>query len=298
MSEIIKVCKKHGKLDRKDIRVFIYKGYTCKQCLICNREYDRTRYQTSEKRREYEKNRKASPEYTEKRKLYEKNYKDRRRVVNRELYHKKKGDTDYQEKCKKWRNNGYARSKEKMDESYIKKIIKIYKNATPEMIENKRKEILEFRRLRDESKIKKQNKKDLIKKLKEEKEHKKLNGIVKTCSTHGDLTEKQAYLLSNGKKAINRYWFCIQCAHQYRKIQYEKHKDEIRIKHKIYVKNNKEKVLKRQKYWVEKAPDSYVAKYFTKVGIPKESLTAELLDLKRQQLLLKRKVRRMKACQK
>lgn len=296
MMEIVKVCKKHGELEEKDVRIYFLKGYKCKQCKICNREYNRKRTST-EKRKEYEKNRKSSPLYKEKQKIYENKYKERRRMLNRELYHKKKNDPDYIDKTKKWRNNSYQKSKDAMSDSYIKKILRIYKNATPEMIENKRKEILEFRKLKEELKLRKQQKKDLIRQTKENNNQKKLNGIVKTCFKHGDLTKNDAYLIKNGKKAINKLWFCKLCKNDYGKKKYEKYKDVIKIKQKIYIKNNKEKIRKKQKEWLEKAPDCYVAKYFTNIGIPKEMLTPDIIDLKRKQLLLKRKIKEKKKCQ-
>ena len=184
--------------------------------------------------------------------------------------------------------------KESMTDAYIKKVLKVYSKATPEMIENKRKEILELRRVREESKAKKQAKKYLISKLREEKKLKELNGIVKNCHIHGDLTSNQAYFASNGTKSINKQWFCKECKNQKGKSGYIKNRDTIIKRHKEYALKNIDTIRERTKQWYVRMSDKYIARYFTKVGIPINDIPRELIELKKTQLMIKRKLRKIK----
>lgn len=287
---VIKNCKKHGYLQEKDIRSYIYKGYECLQCRLCNREWDKKKRQ-NEIYKQKALERRQRPEYKEKDKIRAQAYKLRRRIVNRQLYQTKKNDTLYKSKVKKWSDNKYQRMKENFDDSYIKKILKIYKNATPEMIESKRQQILEFRKIRNELKI---NRELLSKKNEEIKQYRKIHEILKTCKIHGDLKKDEVYYVSNGKKSISKIYICIHCKNKSSKISYDSNKPRRRKIRNIYSEKNREACRIYGKKWVERLPDSYIIRYFTKnTSLRKEDISPELLKLKRSLIMLKRKIRDM-----
>lgn len=288
MDKIIKICKKHGELQEKDVRVYISKGYTCKQCRICNKAWDKKRI-SSEKRKEYEKNRKATSEYKEKAKIYANNYKERRRIVNLALYHRKKCDPDFKNKNKLNSKKSYIKMKASLNDGYIKKCLKIYKNASLEMIEKKRKEILQHRKLKNENLLKRQIKKNnqgLIDRERKEK------GIVKVCKVHGELATGETFFAKNGKKRDNKYYFCKKCSLEKSRDSHLKHREKRLKKQKIYTLNNKQKIKDYHKNYVANLPDKYVARYFVKDNKLKiEEIPKELLEIKKSLIRIKRKIR-------
>lgn len=84
-----KICKKHGELDQKDIVVFITRGYVCKRCRFCIRENDK-KARMSKNGREWQKKYRSTPEWKEKKKQQAERYKERRAIVGKILYDKKK----------------------------------------------------------------------------------------------------------------------------------------------------------------------------------------------------------------
>lgn len=291
MTDIVKICKKHGELKEEDTRKYIYKGYQCRNCRICLREYDRKRSST-EKRKEQNRIRSRNPENKIKARAREIAYKERRRVVNRELYHSKKNDVQFREKIKKNSNASYQRMKESFNDSYVKKILRIYKDATPEIIENKRLQIIEYRSLIKENKLKREV---LIKQRKELIEDRKLRGIVKYCKIHGELTEEYTWFVKNGTQSLNKIHICITCAKKSSKESYINNFEKIKKRNKDYAVKNKEQVLERTRQWSLGLADKYVQRFFIKnSNITPEHITYELLDLKRALILLKRKLLEIK----
>lgn len=120
MSDIIKICKKHGELSAKDIRLYIYKGYERKECRLCNKEWDKKRKQDPEYKRKSLLN-SQKPENREKQRIYAIAYKERRRVVSKDLYQRKKNNPEFRLKAKEYSNKKYQRMKESFDNNYIKK---------------------------------------------------------------------------------------------------------------------------------------------------------------------------------
>jgi hypothetical protein len=286
-----KICKIHGELKEEDTRRFLYKSYQCLQCMICNREYDRKR-RLSEKRKEYERNRKNRPDYKEKIKQYAENYKKRRRVVSREYYLSHKNDTEFKRKNNEQSRVQYVRNKEAFSDSYIKKILKVYKNATPEMIESKKQQILEFRRLRKEIKL---NKELLINRREELRKDREERGIIKVCKIHGELKIEQILSVRNGKKSKNKIVICTQCKNGRSKVNYEKNKDYLRGKNKLYRDKNIESIRKRIRSWHINLSDGYVITRLSRhTNIKREHITQELIDLKRSVIMIKRKIKELK----
>lgn len=230
-----------------------------------------------------------TPEQKERKKFYAQNYKARRRVVARALHQKKKNDPEYIAQCRQRVKSSYKKSASLLNDSYIKKILRLWKDATPEIIEEKRKQILEFRQFIADRKLKKEL---LIKKQKELEDFRRLHGIVKVCKIHGDLKEDETFLTSNGKKAINKIRICKTCKNLKSKESFRKNYEK-RIKQaKIYAKKNQEYILAYRKKWLQTLPDSYVMRYFKKYNI--FEVDQELLELKKALMRLKRKIRAVK----
>lgn len=168
-------------------------------------------------------------------------------------------------------------------------MLKIYKDATPELIENKRLEILEFRNRKEKIRLEKEL---LSKKYEEIKKEKEINGIVKVCKFHGNLVMEDCYLSKNGKKSISKIYICKACKNVKGTIYYNNNIDKIRMRQKIYTKNNKEVVRERCKKWVERLADPYVVRFFTKdTKLKSGDVPQELISVKKELIKLKRIIR-------
>lgn len=288
---ISKTCSKHGELSPVDIRVFDYKGYQCKQCRLCNKEIDKKRIRTEVYRqRKLEKSR--EPEERAKQKIRAIAYRARRRVVSKALHERKREDPEYQRKLKHYRDTSYQRSKELFNDSYIKKVLKIYKNATPEQIEYKKKEILAYREARKELLEKRKTLADLKEKR---KIYLKENNIVKVCLYHGELTIEQANYSSNGKKYLSKVYRCKQCVNKKSAKGYIKHYGRHTAKQLEYRVNNRESINARSRKWYQSLQDRYVSRLLSaNTGLVFEDIDPKLIELKRNLILIKRKIKEIK----
>lgn len=286
MFENERICQTHGKLEEKDIRVIIQKGYKCRQCRLCNKEWDKQKRQKeSYKKKMLERSR--LPEQREKQRKLAIAYRDRRRVVARALYQRKKDDPDFRNKQNEYSKKKYRKMKESFDDNYIKKVLKIYKDATPEMIETKRLEIIELRKIREKIKEEKEH---LSNELEKRKKDREARGIIKICSYHGELTADQTYIVSNGKKCINKIHRCKMCNKEKSLMSYRKNIDHIKDRHKIYAEKNKDKVIERTKRWYIEMSDAYIKRLLTKnTELKSENITQDLIELKKVLLKIKRK---------
>ena len=225
-------------------------------------------------------------------KLLEESYKLKRKIASVNYYNSKKNDQQYKQKKKAYQDKKYKISKELLSDSYIKKILKVYKDATPEMIENKRNEILEFRKMKLQARLQKQILIDIKSKS---IENMKLNGIIKLCKNHGELKKDDVFFVKNGKSSLNKIHKCKHCVHEISKKTYFRNKDKIRIKQKTYCLNNPNKNKIRSKKWVERLSNAYVARYFTKsMNINRKDVSQDLINTKRSLMLLTRKIKEQK----
>lgn len=288
MSSSPKICKKHGELQEKDIRMFSHKGYKHIQCRPCNREWDKVKRQ----KKEYKEKalaRSSTPESKEKAKIRAIAYRERRRVVASALYQRKKNNPDFKDKNNKYSKKKYQQMKDAFDDNYVKKVLKVYAHATPEMIESKKQQILEFRKIRNEMK---KNKELLFKQKEEIKLYREINGIVKVCKYHGDLKKEDCYFVLNGTESTQRIYKCKSCEKIRRMEYYENNFSNINERQKLYAQKNKEAIRNRTKDWYQRLSDAYVRRFFMKnTQIKAEHITPELLELKRISLRLKRKIR-------
>ena len=138
---ISKRCKKHGDLKPEDIRIDKKYGREYKNCVICRREYQQ-KQTLSGKRKELSRKRRLKPDFLEKRRMYDKNYHERRLIVAKAMYERKKNDPCFKEKNNKRSLNRYKVIKESFHDSYVKKVLRFHKDATPEICELKRQIIL------------------------------------------------------------------------------------------------------------------------------------------------------------
>jgi len=286
-----KKCEIHGELTVEQTRIFLYKGYTRMQCRECNKTYDKNKKRTETYRqRRLEKSR--TPEEKEKARIRAIAYRARRRIVAKAAYQRKKDDPEFIKARRESNNRQYQKMKEEFNDNYIKKLLRIYKDATPEQLIYKRQEILEFRRIRAE--LKKQR--EIISEKKaQRKKYIEENGIVKTCKIHGDLKKEDTYFASNGKKCLNKIFVCRKCHLDKSQKTYEKNRDLYQEKHRKYANDNKASVKERNKRYVDNLADKYVAKLIIKnTGIKFEDIDPKLIDLKRTLIQIKRKIKGMK----
>jgi hypothetical protein len=285
---ISKTCKKHGILEEKDIRITIIKGWTCKQCRICNREYDVIKRQNPiYKQKRLENSRR--PENRIKQKKLAISYKERRRVVALALYYKNKNNPEFKKKEKLWGSNSYKRGKETISDGYIKKLLRIHKDATPELIQEKRLQVIEFRKLKEDIKL---QKKLLIEQNEKIKNYRIAHGIIKICKIHGELTTEECHFVKHGVKTMNKIYICRLCKNEKTKKYYYENIESSTKTKLLYRENNLELARKRSRDWHIELSDGYMRRLLIQnTNIKPEDITKDLIHLKKSLLMLKRNLR-------
>lgn len=159
---------------------------------------------------------------------------------------------------------------------YSEKILKINPNASYEFIKNRYLEILEFNRLKKLTGLK------------------QINGIGKICIYHGPLTEKD---ISFKKSSVYNTSSCKVCKNSKFLIDYSNNKDKYKKIQKLFFEKNINKKQLYYKRWLERIPNNYVLKNFIKNSkLKSEDVPQELLDLKKDLIRLKRKIKEKTEC--
>jgi len=123
-----------------------------------------------------------------------------------------------------------------------------------------------------------------------------MNNIIKICSKHGELSEKDLYIKKDNKR-------CRKCQREWSKNNYEKYKEKILKRHVEYTtkyrKDNPEKVKKyNKKYWdtgIKELKSNYIKDSLSRNSVLSVSeIPRELVDLYKPVLAIKRKLKEKK----
>jgi hypothetical protein len=264
------------------------------QCHECNKSYRRNR--TPERKeiyrqRKLEKSRR--PEEKEKARIKAIAYRPRRRIVTNAAYQKKKDDPEFIKARRDRGNIAYRKMKQELNDGYIKKLLRTYKDASPEQILYKRQEVLEFRKVRADLQ---EQRKILFEKKTQRKKYIEDNGIIKTCRVHGDLKREDTYFTNNGKNYINKIFICKKCNRESSQKTYESNLDAYRKQNREYARKNKAVIKEKIKRRIENLEDRYVARLLVgNTGIKFEDIDPKLINLKRTLIQIKRKIKEMKS---
>lgn len=154
--------------------------------------------------------------------------------------------------------------------------------------------------------------------------------IILKCQKHGDLTLDKCN--KHGMQGGKQIYRCKQCLFDIRKTYYEKNKDTVKIRTNQYRKNNPDKVLAiRKAYWLENKEkikiaerarrklydlrhpeqermrsrrykrkaskelrDSYIkCKLVMGTNLSRRDIPPEIIEIKRLQIQIKRKIKTM-----
>lgn len=110
---------------------------------------------------------------------------------------------------------------------------------------------------------------------------------------------KEKALISNAKFRLNNPEYSKQSSEKFRKNNPEYHKNKNKLDYKknkeyhakksfLYNKNNKDRINKNANKRTERLADSYVVNKLKQNGFSKESITPELIEVKRIILKTKR----------
>lgn len=86
---------------------------------------------------------------------------------------------------------------------------------------------------------------------------------------------------------LNKHLQCKLCAAARKRNSYHNNADKLRKRSRDWYVNNKDLVLSRSKQKTQKLTDEYVSKMFNGLDV----VPVELIDLKRQHILLKREIK-------